>query len=351
MVDGNGNGKSRAAGPRPSIHDIAALAGVSVATVSRVLNGRPDVAPATRDAVLRHVHERGYSTNRSARGLASGRTNLIGLTVPFVFGEYFTQIVAGAAEALYERDARFVLCPTLHEHDREVSLLDRIMHGTTDGAVLILPSESSAELALLRRRDYPFVVVDPPVPVGEDVPVVATANWSGARLAMEHLIALGHRRIATITGPKPWTSSIDRLAGYHSALQAAGLPITPELVRVGDFRIESGYQAALQFLALAEPPTAIFAQNDNMAVGALRAAHERGVRVPAELSIVGFDDVEAASVAHPALTTVGQPLQEIGRVAVTVLYRLLEGQPLDARRIELSTRLVVRDSSAAPCAG
>lgn len=333
---------------RASIHDIAALAGVSAATVSRVLNGRPDVSAATRDAVLRHVREMGYVSNRSARGLVSGRTGLIGLTVPFVFGEYFTQIVAGAAEALYERDARFVLCPTRHEHDREISLLERLMHGTSDGAVLILPSESGAELARLRRRGYPFVVIDPPVPVDEDIPVVAAANWSGARMAMEHLIALGHTRIATITGTKEWIASIDRLAGYHSALLASGLPITPELVREADYSIAGGYQAAQHLLALPGRPTAIFAQNDNMAAGALRAAQEQGLCIPGDLSIVGFDDIELASVLTPPLTTVSQPLQEMGRLAVTVLFRQLAGQPLDATRIELSARLVVRGSTAPP---
>ncbi|SRR5579883_206473 len=333
---------------RTAIRDIAARAGVSVATVSRVLNGRPDVAPATRNVVLRYIRESGYVSNRSARGLASGRSGLIGLTVPRVFGEYFTQIIAGAAEALYERDARFILCPTEHQRDREVSLLERVMHGTADGAVLILPSESAAELAQLRRRGFPFVVIDPPVPVGDDIPVIAVANWAGGKLATEHLIALGHRRIAVITGPAAWSASIDRLAGYHSALLAAGLPIVPDLVCEADFTIAGGYNMARRFLSRADRPTAIFAQNDLMAVATLRAALEMGLRVPDDLSIVGFDDVEPASLVNPALTTVSQPLQEIGRLAVTVLFRQLAGETLDARRVELSTRLVVRASTAPP---
>src|SRR5579885_2789964 len=320
---------------RTAIRDIAARAGVSVATVSRVLNGRPDVAPATRNVVLRYIRESGYVSNRSARGLASGRSGLIGLTVPRVFGEYFTQIIAGAAEALYQRD-------------REVSLLERVMHGTADGAVLILPSETAAELAQLRRRGFPFVVIDPPVPVGDDIPVIAVANWAGGKLATEHLIALGHRRIAVITGPAAWSASIDRLAGYHSALLAAGLPIVPDLVCEADFTIAGGYNMARRFLSRADRPTAIFAQNDLMAVATLRAALEMGLRVPDDLSIVGFDDVEPASLVNPALTTVSQPLQEIGRLAVTVLFRQLAGETLDARRVELSTRLVVRASTAPP---
>ena len=328
-----------------TIRDIAESSGVSVATVSRVLNGRPDVSTDTREMVLRHIRERGYASNRNARALAQGRTGLIGLTVPIVHAEYFNQIVSGAAEALYERDGRFVLCPTQHEHAREVSLLERVMHGTTGGAILILPSESGAELLQLRERGYPFVVVDPREPVHDSIATVGVAQWSGARMAVEHLVGLGHRRIGAITGPPSWVATIDRLAGYLSGLLAAGLSAGMELVREGDFMFDSGYRAAHELLALADPPTAIFAFNDNMAVGVLRAARERGLEIPSDLSVVGMDDVQIAEFSTPALTTVRQPLQEMGRIAVSRLYRLIHGQRLEAARIELSTRLVIRGST------
>ncbi|HWE64574.1 MAG TPA: substrate-binding domain-containing protein, partial [Chloroflexota bacterium] len=279
------------------------------------------------------------------------RTGLIGLTVPYMHSGYFAAIIAGASEALYERDARLVLCPTLHEHDREVTVLERLMHGGTDGTLLILPSETKAELRQLRLRGAPFVVIDPSHPLDDGIPVVAAANWSGARMATEHLIELGHRRIGLITGPSDWCASVDRTAGYHSALLAAGVPIVPELVRAADFWLEGGGEAAHALLDLPDPPTAIFALNDNMAIGVLRAARERGLDVPRDLSVVGFDDIDIASVAIPPLTTVSQPLQEMGRLAVTVLYRQIEGQSLDANRVELSTRLVVRDSTAPPPEG
>ncbi len=332
---------------RVVIRDIAALAGVSVATVSRVLNGRPDVSSATRNAVLRHIHERGYVTSRNARALAGGRTGLIGLTVPYMVDHYFAQILTGATEAVYERDARLVVCPTRYEHDREVSLLERLMHGTTDGALLVVPSETPAELAALRRRAYPFVVVDPPDTLDEDIPVVCAAGWSGARSAMEHLIALGHTRIGAITGPQRQRASRDRMAGYGSALLTVGLPIDPALAVESDFSIDGGYRAALHLLSQGAAPTAIFAFNDKMAVGVLRAARTRELDVPGQLSVIGFDDLEMASLVTPELTTVRQPLQEIGRVAASVLYRLLDGQQLDATRIELSTRLIPRASTAA----
>lgn len=328
------------------IRDIAALAGVSVATVSRVLNGRPDVSSATRDVVLQHIRERGYVTSRSARALAGGRTGLIGLTVPYMVDNYFAQILTGATEAAYERDARLVVCPTRFEHDREVSLLTRLMHGTTDGALLILPSETPAELTALQRQGYPFVVVDPATPLDDAIPVVAAANWTGGKTATAHLIALGHRRIGVITGRRNEIASRDRLAGYHSALLAVELAADPALLVESDFSIDGGWRAARRLLARHQPPTAIFAFNDNMAVGALRAARELGLDVPGRLSVVGFDDVENASLVTPALTTVRQPLQEMGRVATGILYRLIDDQPLDVTRIELSTRLVVRASTA-----
>lgn len=340
----NGNGRQAS---RATIRDIADMAGVSIATVSRVLNRRPDVAEETRELVMQYVREHGYVANPSARGLAQQRTGLVAITVPVVQAEYFNNIVAGAAEALYERDARLVLCPTLHEHDREVSLLERVMHGTTDGALLILPSESNEELLRVRENGFPFVVIDNTYPLHDTIPIVGAAHWSGARLATEHLLSLGHRRIAAVTGQHAWVASSDRLAGFQTALIQSGLSATP-LVYEGDFLVESGYAAAREFLRLPEPPTAVFAFNDNMAIGILQAARELGVDVPGDLSIIGFDDVDLAKALTPALTTVRQPLQEMGRAASSLLFRLLDGQRVDVTRVELSTRLIVRSSTAPP---
>lgn len=349
MYDGRSGESGRPS--RATIRDIAARAGVSIATVSRVLNGKPDVSDATREMVLRHIREDGYASNRSARGLAGGKTGLVGLTLPYLHADYFARIVSGAAELFYEHDVRFVLCPTQHEHDREVSLLERVIHGTTDAGFFLLPAESDAELLHLRRQGYPFVVVDPMVPLSDGIPVVMAAHWAGARAAVEHLITLGHQRIAAITGVPGWVATIDRFASFRSALMTAGLPLRPEYVRQGAFNVESGYGAARELLSLDPPPTAIVAFNDNMAVGALQAAQLLGLHVPDDLSIVGFDDIQLTELTKPTLTTVRQPLEEMGRVAAGLLWRLIEGQPLDATRLELSTRLVVRDSTAPPPAG
>jgi LacI family transcriptional regulator len=333
---------------RATIRDIADLAGVSIATVSRVLNDRPDVAPETRESVLQVVREHGFSTNRGARGLSSGRTGMVGLTLPLVADAYFGPMLSGAAEALYERDMRIVLAPTLHEHDREVSLLERLMRGTTDGAILMLPEESVAELQMLQRQGFPFVVVDPREPPPEGIACVAAMHAAGAKEATEHLLSLGHRRIGAIAGAPGWYATEERLIGFRAALAGAGILLDPELVVHSDWRIPSGVAAAEQLLSLREPPTAIFGFNDNVAIGALHAARNRGLTVPDDLSVVGFDDTEPAVIVTPRLTSVRQPLAEMGRMGVSLLSRLIEGQRVDAMRLELSTKLVVRESTAPP---
>ena len=336
-----------AARPRVTIREIASLAGVSVATVSRVMNGRDDVSPATRELVQRVVREHGYTTSRTARGLSAGRTGLIGATVPLVHPAYFSFILSGAAEALYERDMRLVLCPTQHEHEREVTLLERMMHGTTDGGLLILPQESADELEHLLESGYRFVVVDPLLPLNERIPAVSAAHSAGAVLAVEHLLSLGHRRIGAITGPRGWIATEERVRGYHAALGAAGILAEPELVVESPFfEIEAGRAAARRLLDLHAPPTAIFAFSDNIAIGVIQAARERRIRVPEELSVVGFDDVEAAEIVTPMLTTIRQPLAEMGRMAVSLLERLIEGQRIEALHVELRTQLIVRGSTS-----
>jgi LacI family transcriptional regulator, galactose operon repressor len=333
--------------PRVTIREIADRAGVSIATVSRVLNGRDDVAPETRELVSRVIQENGYTANRNARGLSGGRTGLVGVLVPLVFPAYFAGLLAGAAEAFAERDLQIVLSPTQGEHEREVSVLERL-HGLTDGALIINPEESTWELERLLDRGYRFVVLDPLMTLNERIPSVSAANTSGADQAMRHLLQLGHRRIAQISGPAGWVATEGRRRGYRAALASAGILPDPALEVEAIPEFEPGRKAAETLLDLADPPTAILAFNDNIAIGAIQAARARGVRVPEELSVVGFDDVEYATIVTPALTTVRQPLAEMGRTAVSLLGRLLEDQRIEALHVELATRLVVRDSTAPP---
>ncbi len=330
---------------RATIRDIADLAGVSIATVSRVLNDRPDVAPETRESVMQVVRKHGFTTNRGARGLSSGRTGIVGLTLPLVNDSYFGPILGGASEALYEQDMRILLCPTLHEHDREVSLMDRLTRGTTDGAILMLPEESTEELLHLQELGYPFVVVDPRESPPDGIPCVSAMHSAGAKLATEHLLQLGHRHIAAMGGTPGWYANDERVIGFRAAMAAARLLPDPDMILYTDWSIPTGEQAAEELLSRPDPPTAIFCFNDNAAIGALNVARRRGIRVPEDLSIVGFDDTFQATIVTPALTTVRQPLAELGRMGVSLLSRLIEGQRLDAMRIELATTLVVREST------
>jgi LacI family transcriptional regulator len=335
---------------RMTIRRVAELAGVSIATVSRVINGHADVSSQTREAVQRVIRERGYPAGRRAGTVraGTGRAGQIGVLVPLVHPGYFAEILAGAAEALYEHDLQAVLGPTRHSRTREMSLLERLVDGAPEGAIIILPEESGQEFAALAGHGFPFVIVDPRTEVPEGIPVVCAAHSSGATQATRHLLDLGHRRIAVIGGPQGRVATEERMRGYHAALAAAGALPDPALVRYSDFRIEGGRAAAEDLLGLPDPPTAIFAFNDSMAVGALQAASARGLRVPADVSVVGFDDTIEAAVTVPALTTVRQPLAELGRTAVSLLLRQLQNRRLEPLRIELATRLVIRDSTARP---
>ena len=330
-----------------TIKQVAAAAGVSIATVSRVLNGHSDVSAETRQAVERVLRERGYRAG-SRRFPVARATGLVGVTMPVVHPGYFAQILSGAAEALYENGMRAVVCPTLHSHEREASLIERLASGGADGAILVLPEESPAELRALAEHGFPFVVVDPLAEVPDGIPVVCAAHSSGATQATQHLLSLGHRRIGVIGGPEGRVATRERLRGHHAALAGAGVLPEELLVRYANFRIDGGRGQAAALLDLPKPPTAIFAFNDAMAIGVMQEAAARGLRIPDDLSVVGFDDTVEASVTVPALTTVRQPLAELGRTAVSVLVRQLGDRHFEPLRNELETRLVPRDSSGAP---
>ena len=338
---------SKPAGTGPqkvTIKQVAEVAGVSIATVSRVVNGHSDVSAETRQTVERVLRERGYEAG-TRRLRAAPTTGLIGVMVPWVNPGYFAEILSGAAEALHEHDLRVMLCPTRHSHEREVSLLDRLTSGEADGAVLVLPEESASELRALAGHGFPFVVVDPRTEVPDGIPVVCAAHSSGATQATRHLLELGHRRIGVIGGPAGWVATQERLRGYHAALAGAGVLPDDSLVRYSNFRIDGGRKEAAALLGLPDPPTAIFAFNDSMAIGVMQEAAARELEIPGDLSVVGFDDTVEATVVIPALTTVRQPLAELGRTAVSVLLRQVRGRRFEPLRIELETRLVQRNST------
>jgi LacI family transcriptional regulator len=351
-ISGSGNRMAERRQPlqqnRVTMAEVAAMAGVSMMTVSRVLNGHPGVAPETRECVERAIAESGFVRNRAARALRRGRTGIVDLVVPHLDSAYILEIMRGVEETLGVGAFRCAISTTRREDRAEREALARIADGGSDGALLVLARGQSSPLDHLRRRQIPIVVIDHRGELGPDTPAVGATNWSGAYQATAHLLRLGHRRIAHISGPAAIGCSRARRSGYLAALDAAGVPVDPALLPEADFYQEGGYRAACALLDLPAPPTAIFAGNDMQAMGVYAALRERGLRVPDEVSVVGFDDIPVASMVSPPLTTVRQPLAEMGRVAATMLLTLIDGASLPSPRVELATALMVRGSCAPP---
>lgn len=333
---------------RATVRDVAAETGLSIATVSRVLNGQANVAPHTRELVLRAVGRLGDQAPRpraapDAHGPVHG--GAVYVRCPYVLTDYFGLIVSSVGETIELHGREMILGAG------EAAQESAVLPGLPDrsgvaGAILILPPEPGDALVRLRDRGFPFVVIDPRTPPPRDIAAVSAAHFAGGRKLMAHVTGLGHRRIGIIGGPVTWLPSEARLAGYTASLADAGVLQAPELLRhVPEPNIEQGYLAAGELLDLPERPTALVAFNDKTAVGALRAAAERGLSVPGDLSVAGFDDIDVSRATSPALTTVRQPLQEMGRMGVTLLMRLLSRHTLEALHVSLGAELVVRGST------
>ena len=337
----------RSVGVRATVRDIAAETGLSIATVSRVLNRAANVAPHTRDLVLQAVQRRG-GWGPLRRGEMPPAGGAVFVRCPYVLTDYFGLIVSSIAETI-ELHGRQVVLSAGEALQRAGVLAGLSERPELAGAILILPPEEPEDLVRLRDQQFPFVVIDPRTPPPKDIVTVSAAHFSGARRLMSHLVELGHRRVGIIGGPPEWLANDARMAGYVAPLADAGVLPSPELVRhVPEPNTENGYRAAGELLDLPRRPTALVAFNDKMAVGALAAAAERGLRVPRDLSVAGFDDIDVSRATSPMLTTVRQPLQEMGRMAVTMLMRLLDRHTLEAVHVSLGTELVIRDSTARP---
>jgi LacI family transcriptional regulator len=335
---------SQTSSKRSTIAEIAAKAGVSIPTVSRVLNNRPDVAPATRERVEQVIKEIGFIHSR-VKNILKESSGILDMLVPDLSNLYSVEIVRGVEDVLERTELRLALSLTHNSPDFEQRWLAKVMDGSTDGAILVLAQGQSNRLDILQHNKIPFVVVDHRGELGTDVPSVGATNWLGGRQATEHLLSLGHRRIAIISGDATLRCSRDRIAGYRAALEDAGIAVDPELIRPGAFEQQTGCEQTCALLDLQDPPTAIFAGSDTQAIGVYSALRTRGLSIPDAMSVVGFDDVPIASIVTPALTTVRQPLVEMGRVATTMLLRLIAEEALDTMRVELTTNLVVRESS------
>jgi LacI family transcriptional regulator len=364
-----------------TIADIAQLAGVSKATVSRVLNHKPDVDPGTRERILRIMRDVGFVPSITASGLAGGRSRLIGILVPSLTWPLIPDIVRGAAEMAGNTLYESVLYSTKDKarEDNKGDVIDHILSANLiAGLLAILPGQSSRYIVRLHQLGFPVVMIDdqalPPA-----MPWVGADNFMGAYDAVRHLLNLGHTRIAHIQGPLKFLCSRERYRGYCQALQEAGIPLDPTLVIEGDFEVSGGEAAARALLTLPPErrPTAIFASSDQMAYGTLAVAAALGLRVPDDLALIGFDDIFSSAYVQPALTTVRQPFSEMGRRAAELLLSLLDKasqqfngmypyptfkpswkeQEIQVReddepiRIYLSTTLVVRDSCGSRLGG
>lgn len=332
---------------RPTLAEVAHQAGVSVSTVSKVVNGHLDVSAKTRQQIEQLLEEHQYRPRRSPARRPVGLIDLVFLDLD---SSWAMQILAGVEEVAHEEGFGIVVSAV---HDRSRSRpsrrwLDNVHARSSDGVVLVLSELSPDQQARLDALGVPVVVVDPIGAPAQNVPAVGTTNWAGGMAATQHLIGLGHTRIATISGPSRVMCSRARVDGYRSAMDAAGLSVPEGYVRHGDFRTPSGYTETHALLDLAEPPTAIFVGSDLMARGAYEALFERGLRVPHDVSVVGFDDLPEAAWAAPPLTTVRQPLSEMAQMATRMLLGLVAGQGPGTRRVELATELVERASTAPP---
>jgi LacI family transcriptional regulator len=328
-------------GARVKMEDVARAAGVSVATVSKVVNERYGVSKATFDRVTSVIEELGYETSLGARSLRSHKTNVIGMLVA-EFEPFSTELLKGASAAIAETGYELLAYSGGHRGGAvgwERRSLSRLGGTLIDGAIVVTPTVVSAS------NGVPVVAVDPHTgPSG--IPTVDSDNFEGAVLATEYLLGLGHRRIALLGGRPDLESARLREDGFRHAMAAAGVPVDDDLVRTGGYRPETAAAPAHELLRLEQPPTAIFAANDLSAIRTMEIAQELGLRVPEDLSVIGFDNVPESALANPPLTTINQPLQDIGARALHMLVELVEGRVPDAMHVRMPTALVERASCA-----
>jgi len=333
----------------PTMKDVAQAAGVSVTTVSHVINETRYVSKDLRARVLQAMEELSYHPNILARSLRQGITHTIGLIVPDNSNPFFAEIARVAETVGFENDYSVILCNSDKNVERESAYINVLIAKQVDGVIFIAAGSEQQHLRELAAQGIPVVVADRDVPQGL-ADVVLVNHEQGGYDATQHLISLGHRRIACISGPSPITPSADRVRGYCRALREAGIPMEEELVVRCSESYLGGETAMARLLRLDRRPTAVCTYNDITAIGALRASRNAGLEVPGDLSIVGFDDIPLASAVVPALTTVAQPIADLATVATELLIARIQhsAEFAPGQRIVLDTNLVVRESSAPP---
>ena len=327
------------------MREVASLAGVSITTVSHVINGTRPVSDGLRLRVIAAAEELDYQPNLLARGLRCGRTHTLGVIIPDSANPFFGELTRGIEDTAFKGGYNIILCNSDGDLDKELLYANVLCLKQVDGILFVAVGVSAEHILALQGQDVPVVVVDRALPQVA-VDSVLSDNDRGGWLATSHLLDLGHRRIGCVAGPGDLAPSAARLSGFRQALAEAHISLEEAPVVRGDFRYQGGHRAAHQLLATDSSLTAIFACNDLMAIGAISAAEETGRHVPADLSVVGFDDVSPAAFANPALTTVAQPIHEMGVVAAGMLLGRLHDPDMPPRRRVLDTELIVRRSTA-----
>jgi DNA-binding LacI/PurR family transcriptional regulator len=331
---------------RPTIYDVARLAGVSTATVSRALNGTAPIAPTTRTAIDHAVEQLGYRPNPVARSLVTKSTQTIAFLLPDITNPFYAELVSGIQQLILERDQLMLLCTTDGDPEQEARYLGLLRAKHVDGALVDGLGLSSERIAAIVDDGFPIVCLDRDL-ASASVPLVQVDNRAGARMATEYLLTLGHRQIAHVAGARAAISD-ERLAGYRGALEAAGVAFEPALVAAGDFTEGGGHAAMRVLLESGARFSAVFCANDLSAIGALNAVLSSGRKVPFDLSIIGFDDVRLSPYTSPPLTTIHQPAAEIARHATELLLDRIQGVQGQATRRLFAPTLVVRGSTGPP---
>jgi LacI family transcriptional regulator len=331
-----------------TLTEVARQAGVSAPTVSKVINGRDDVSAETRAKVLAALAQTGYKSPLQQRKSMADR-HAVEVVVDSLHSAYAIEVLNGVLEYAAASDVEVLLNVTDQQGASTLSPEQRAQRIIDEGRCgLIVVTSAFAKLDAFHRRGIPVVVIDPLNPPPEDVVSLGTTNWAGGKAATSHLLELGHRRIAYLGGPDAVECNQARLHGYMAALRAEGVPVDDRYILPGSFHSEHGASGMKRLLKLKERPTAIFAASDSIALGVLAEARRQDIRIPEEMSLVGFDGTYQSEESVPALTTVAQPLQEMGRTALRFVLRQMRGEVLDSRRVELATHLVIRESTAPP---